>query len=228
MLKLAYIGLSLLMTLILVMIATRATGSRRTTYIVLSGLLLWQVYIYILASKGILSDFSFPPKFAVFMIMPAFLFTGLFIFKNRNAVWIQEIPESWLIHYQTFRVLVETLFVYAVAAGVLHHHVTIEGYNYDMIFALTAPFMAFLVYQKKSLPKKVLIWWNYLGLAVLASVIFVFITTIFVPELYGSKVPLMPKGFGQFAYMLVPGFLMPSAVFIHILSLVQLKRSLLN
>lgn len=226
MLKLAYIGLSLLMTLILVVIASRpTTTSRRTTSIVLVGLLFWQAYIYVLGSRGILSDFSFPPKFAIFLIMPAFVFTGLFIFKNRNAAWIQEIPASWLIYYQTFRILIETLFVYSVVAGVLHPNVTIEGYNFDMIFAITAPVMAFLVFQKKSLPKKVLIWWNYLGLAVITSIIFVFITTIFVPELYGSKVSLMPKDFGQFEYMLVPGFLMPSAVFIHILSLVQLKRS---
>ena len=222
-LKTGYIGLSLLMAIILIIIGFKAIDKddkKKKTALVL-GLFFWQTYIYFVASSGILLDYNFPPKFVLFLIFPAFLFTGIFLFINRNKDWIQRIPRHWLIYYQTFRIGIETLFVYSVAAGILHYHVTIEGYNYDMVFAITAPIIAYLVFQKKTLSKKYIVWWNYLGLLVIASIIFVFLSTTYMPQLYGSDTMLLPQDFGQYPYMLVPGFLMPSAVFIHILSLLQ-------
>lgn len=227
MLKLAYITLNLLVVILLLVIGFKAidkTDTRRKT-ILIASLIGWQIYIFILGSSGILMDYSFPPKFALFMILPAFAFTAIFAWRNKNRKWLLRIPQEWLIYFQMFRVFVEILFVYTVAEGILHPHVTIEGYNYDMILGASAPLMAVLVFQKQILPKKALIWWNILGLLVLASIIFVFLTTIYLPQMYGSDSPLLPPSFGQYPYMLVPGFLMPVAVFIHVLSLVQLRKA---
>lgn len=225
-LKIGYLGLSLLMTIILIIIGFKAIDKehKKKKIVLVAGLLFWQIYIYFIASSGILSDYSFPPKFVLFLIFPAFLFTGIFMVVNRNADWLNRIPQHWLVYYQTFRIAIETLFVYSVTAGVLHYHVTIEGYNFDMIFAITAPIVAYLVFQKKALPKKAILWWNYLGLAVIASIIFLFLSSNYMPQLYGSDTMLLPEKFGQYPYMLVPGFLMPSAVFVHILSLIQLYK----
>ncbi len=185
---------------------------------------LWQIYIYYVASTGFLQDFSLPPRFLLLLVLPAFLFIAIFLYKNKSNAWIMNIPASALIYIQAFRILVETLFVYSVAKGVLHENVTIEGYNYDMILAFTAPIVAFLVFDKKLFSIKFAIAWNYLGLAVLVSVIFVFVTTVYFPGLYGSEVTLMPIEFAKYPYVLVAGFLMPLAVFFHILSIVQLRR----
>jgi hypothetical protein len=68
------------------------------------------------------------------LVLPAFLFTGIFLTKNRKKDWIMIIPEEWLTSIQSFRVLVEILFVYSVSAKVLHPLETIEGYNFDMVF----------------------------------------------------------------------------------------------
>ena len=110
-------------------------------------------------------------------------------------------------------------------AGILHSNVTIQGFNYDMVFAFTAPFAAFLLFQKKPYKKKFAIFWNYLGLGVIASIIFLFITTIYFPHIYGVEIDLISTDFGKYPYVLVPAFLMPSAVFIHILSIVQLTKA---
>lgn len=61
-----------------------------------------------------------------------------------------------------------------------------------MVFALTAPIIAFLVYTKKMLSRKVIIIWNYIGLMALASVIVLFLKSIYKPEMYGSATPLLP------------------------------------
>jgi len=113
-----------------------------------------------------------------------------------------------------------------VAEGVLNHHVTIEWYNFDMVFGFTAPIVGYLAYtsSKKLISKNSVLVWNYLGLGVLVSVIFVFITCVYVPGIYGSKVPLLPLESMEYPYVLIAGFLMPVAVFLHVLSAVQLTR----
>lgn len=228
-LKIAYLGLTLVTVLFLVFIGFKAinktsTNSKKDKTILILGLIAWQLFIFVITSIGILKSYEFPPRFVIAFIIPSFIFTGVFLFRNRNKKWIHSIPEHWIIYFQSFRILVETLFVFSVARGIFHYHVTIEGYNFDMVFAFTAPIIAFLVYNKKILPRKLILIWNYIGLSVLASIIFVFLTTTYKPEIYGSTVPLLPLEALTYPYVLIAGFLMPTAVFLHILSIIQLKN----
>jgi hypothetical protein len=230
-LKIAYVSLTALMVAILIMIGVKVinrsfTNKEVTTKkkgILIAGLLLWQAYVVALASSGLLDDFSFPPRFFIFLILPLFVFTGFFIYKNRNSKWISAIPVHWLVFYQSFRILIESIFVLSVAHGILNSEVTIEGYNFDMVFAYTAPVIGLVTY-KKMISRRVLIAWNYAGLLVIASIIFLFLASIFKPQLFGSETMLLPVESVEYPYVLVAGFLMPSAVFIHILSLVQLSK----
>ncbi len=231
-LKMSYIGLTALMLIILFFIGNYAINKsisdpklrKRKKTIMVLGLLAWQLYAYLIGSSGFLADYSFPPRFVISMILPLFIFIGVFVYRNRKSNWIQAIPPVWLVAYQSFRIIIETIFVYTVAAGILHENVTIEGYNYDMVFAYTAPLIALIAYKSKNLPKKLLILWNYLGLLVIAVIISLFMTTIYLPELYGPDTKSFPLDFGYYPYVLVPGFLMPSAVFIHVLSITQLRN----
>ena len=188
------------------------------------GFLFWLTYIFLIAKSGFLADYSLPPRFPIFTIFPLFIFTGVILYKNRNSEIFKAIPLSWPIYFQSFRIVVESLFVGTVAAGLLHKEVTIEGYNFDMVFALSAPIIGFLIFKANLLPKKIALLWNYLGLTVLVSVIFVFTTTTFAPSLWGSETPLSPLDMVNFPYVLVASFLMPAAVFVHIFSIMQLKK----
>lgn len=200
------------------------TVKKRTTYLII-GLLLWFTYVFLITKSGVLSTFELPPRFPIFLILPVFTFIGIVLYRNRNSKIFKVIPQSWAIYLQTFRIVVETLFVATVAAGLLHKEATIEGYNFDMIFAITAPIIGYLVFNAKKLPKKVALYWNYLGLIVLASVIFVFIATIYFSQLWGSDTPLAPLELVNFPFTLVAAFLMPSAVFVHVFSIIQLTKS---
>jgi len=227
-----YIALSILMNFILFLIGISSIHSsfanptqRKSKKIaLLGGLVLWQIYILLIGKSGILQDFSLPPRVLIFLVFPAFLFTAAFLVSNRNREWIHNIPPHWLIFYQTFRIAIETLFVFSAAKGIFPELVTIKGYNFDMIFACTAFVVGYYVVQKKSYYRSLALFWNYLGLGVIASIIFLFVSAIFFHQLYGSETSLFPKEFGLYPYPLVPGFLMPSAVFIHILSIIQLRK----
>lgn len=237
-LKIAYISLTVVMLIILVIIGFKTINktfidqakANNKKKILIVGLVFWQVYVVAMGYSGVLDNFEFPPRFFLFLILPLFIFTGIFIYRNRNNEWIKNIPEQWLIHYQTFRIIIESIFVFSVAQGILNKEVTVEGYNYDMIFAFTAPIIGYLLY-KKILPRNIAILWNYLGLVVIAFIIFLFLSSVFNPQLFGSEEMILPKAAVQYPYVLVAGFLMPSAVFIHVLSIIQLaklKRQSLN
>ncbi len=233
MLELSYILLSLIMIIILFLIGryainktTQNPKTRKTKLFSLAGgLAFWHIYIFVLGKSQILTDLSFPPRFFLFMILPAFLFTGIFLYKNRSKNWVQVIPISWLTGYQTFRIFVESLLALTAAVGIIHSNVTIEGYNYDMIYAFTAPVM-FVLIVKKIVGYKSIKLWNYLGLTVIASIIALFMTTLYLPHVYGISPPAFTIELGLYPYVLVAGFLMPSAVFIHVLSIIHLNHKI--
>lgn len=185
----------------------------------------WMIYLLIMGKSSFLQNYELPPRFPIFLILPAFLFIAFFLYRNRNSKMFSSIPRSWLVYIQSFRILVEMLFVGTVAKGILHPEVTIEGYNYDMVFGASALVVGFLVFNLKMFSEKLALYWNYLGLAVLISIIYLFTTTVFVPSLWGSETSLASYEFASYPYVLVPGFLMPLAVFLHLFSIIQLKKS---
>lgn len=231
MLKLGYIGLTIAVCVLLIHFGFTAIDKtfqeekrRRKKTILISGLVLWQVYIFFVSTSGFIQTFSFPPRFALTMIIPSFIFIGIFVYQNRDKSWITNIPPNWLFFFQSFRILVELLFVGSVAAGFLHKEASIEGYNFDMVYAFTILIVGYFVFVKQSVGLRLIRAWNYLGLLVLASIIFVFMSTIYKPELYGATEPMLPIDGLTYPYVLVAGFLMPVAVFIHVLSIAQLNR----
>ncbi len=224
-LQLGYLALSLLMTIILLIINAKAKriSSQKAPANLIKLILGWHVFIIALSLTGFIENLDFPPRFVLFTILPAFIFIAWFAKKARASKWLSNMPVHWLIFYQSFRVLIETLFVFSVATGILHQNVTIEGYNYDMIFAFTSLPMTWLAWRGYY---KIVLIWNYLGLAVIIVILFLFQPTIYPPEIYGPDPANFPIEFLQYPYNLVPAFLMPSAVFIHVLSITQLKSLL--
>ena len=59
-------------------------------------------------------------------------------------------------------------------------------------------------------------------------IIVLFITTTFTPSVWGATTTLMSLRITEFPFMLVPGFLMPAAVFIHILSIIRIRKSIVT
>ncbi len=231
MLQLGYLALTLGVCLLLIYFGFKTINQsfeepirKKKKTLLIIGLLLWQVYLAIIGSTDFILSYSFPPRFALTMIIPAFIFTGVFVFRNRNSDWILKLPTKQIFFFQSFRILVELLFVASVTAGILHKEASIEGYNFDMVYALTVPIIGFVATKGQSLNLRLLRSWNYVGLAVLATVIFVFMTSIYRPELYGAEDPILPLEAITYPFGLVAGCLMPVAVFMHVLSIAHLNR----
>ena len=142
----------------------------------------------------------------------------------RNKHWVASIPNRQITLFQSFRIVVELLFVWSCSEGTLHKNATIEGYNFDMIFGFSALLIYSLADQFKLGGPKLLLFWNFLGLLVLLSVIFVFNSTLYFPHIYGLEPTSLTTSFLEYPFILVAGFMMPLAVFFHCLSILHIQK----
>ncbi|NER15227.1 hypothetical protein GWK08_17355 [Leptobacterium flavescens] len=207
--------------------ALKKTGTKRRKVKivrVLSGMAGWFLYLFLMSKSGILDNFELPPRFPLLIILPLFLFIGIVLYRNRNHLLLMAIPASWPVYFQSFRIWVELLLLGTYLKGFTPVETTFEGYNFEIVFAITALLVGYLAFNRKLLGGKVVIAWNFLGLAMLATIVFIFMTAIFFPTFWNSDVPLVGPEFTQFPYIFVAGFFMPLAVFVHLLSIIQLNR----
>lgn len=188
-------------------------------------IIVWLLLQYFISRTGFYLEFSLPPRIPLFMIMPFFIFTIAFMVKNRSGKLLIAIPIVAPIAYQSFRAIIEILFYWTHLQNILPVQVTFEGANYDVLLGVSAIPMA-LYALRKDASKKVLIIWNYIGIAVVGFAAFTFISSFYFPEIWGGSQSNISIEFNQFPFLILPIFFMPSAVFMHVLSIVQLNYQL--
>ncbi len=226
-----YILLSALITLIFlfgyrsVLRSTALTTSERSRKILIAALVifLWLAYLTILSQTGILRDLNLPPKFPLLVFLP--LVIGMIVFYNRkkNSAILHSIPRSWPIYFQSFRIAVEVLILLTYFEGILPQSATFEGYNFDVVMGLSAPIMGMYV-TKHPHRKAIQYVWNILGICMVLFVAFIVASSIYFPIIWNSETPLVDLRFLEMPYLLLAGYLAPMAIFVHVLSLTQLRK----
>lgn len=233
-LQLAYLILFIVLLIIILWVVEQAmqkndipsSTRKRNLGIILGVLFSWLVIQYIVSEIGFYDDPSLPPRIPLFMILPLFTFTAVFLFWNRNNKVLHAIPIYFPIAYQSFRAVIEVLFYLTFLNSILPVQVTFEGANYDVLLGISAIFVGIYA-SRETASKKALIVWNIIGIAVIAFAAFTFITSFYFPSIWGGDVKFSAE-FLQFPFLLLPAFFMPSGIFMHILSIIQLKNRLQN
>ncbi len=196
---------------------------QRAMGIILATLFGWLAIQFAIDQTGFYLSSALPPRIPLLMILPVFLFTGIFLFWKRNSEVLHAIPIYIPIAYQSFRAVIEVLFYFTFLQGILPIQVTFEGANYDVLLGISAIVMGFYAYRS-SASKKILIAWNFLGIGVILFAAFTFVTSLYFPEFWGTGG--FSDRFIHFPFLLLPSFFMPSAIFMHVLSIVQLSKQL--
>ncbi len=181
---------------------------------------LWVLFQYGLSLTGFYQNMSLPPRLPLAMIIPLVLFSIIFLVRNKKSKILKNIPIHVPIAYQSFRAAIEVLFYFTFMKGLLPEQVTFAGANFDVLIGITAVFMAFYAARPHA-SKKILLLWNYVGIAVVGFAAFTFVSSFYFPSFWGENARIS-KEFGQFPYLLLPAFIMPSAIFVHIFSILQL------
>ena len=231
MLGISYISLSTIMLFIIIFGFYRALKSkeipndRRNRGTILLALILagWILYLTLIDYTQVLQNFSLPPRFPLFIFIPFLLITFAFIIRFENHSILKAFPLRWPIYYQTFRIFVELLLLYTFRAEIIPMQATFEGLNYDILMGISAPLVAIFIYQKSGVKKRLATVWNVLGIAMILFVAFIIMTSIYVPGVWGSDVPLVSGKFASMPYLLLPAFLAPSGIFMHVVALMQLR-----
>jgi hypothetical protein len=231
MIKIGFILLSIMMLLLLFRavsflshqaLGNSANAKRQThkTILILTG---WCTYIGLISATGFLSSTTLPPRVPLFLILPCFAFM-IYFFKNpKFKQIISDAPMTWITYSQSFRVIVELLLLGLYAEGLLPKAATFEGYNYEILIGATAIPMAYLVTKHPKRTKCTLMAWNICGLLTLSIVVFIILSNTYQTATSTDIAPVHKIVIGRFPYTLLAGFLMPLAVFMHILSLVKIR-----
>ncbi len=188
-------------------------------------LFLWCSYIFLVGYSGFLKVTSLPPRMPLFLVFPIFGFIIWFFVSKRFTHYFKPIPICVPLFFQSFRIFVEGLIWWSYLKGLSTVEMTFEGYNYEIIFGLTAIIIGLLAYHKLVGPKFI-IFWNVIGLNFLAVIVGVFVSIVYFPIIWGYKGVVINPEFMTFPYMLIPALYMPIAVFTHIFSIIQNKYQL--
>lgn len=180
----------------------------------------------ILAIDHFFTDFSgVPPRIMVGVLMG---FVGMLIiaFNPKTKLWLQELPQSWLIGLQSFRIIVEIQLYFLAMTPLFPKLMTFEGRNFDILTGLTAlPIAVWVSRLEKSgasvLAGKVIGFWNMLGLALLVNVAVHGMLSA-PTEFQAIHVEPSNMAVGAFPFIWLPFFLVPFAALLHVLSLRKL------
>lgn len=173
-----------------------------------------------LARAGILQSWDrFPPPFML-MFVPTLVLTARWAFSNAGAKLAERLPFTLLIGAQAFRLPLELLMHHAAREGVMPVQLSYSGWNFDIITGATAFLVAVLAHRSKA-DRALLLAWNLVGLALLATV--VGIALVSMPPVHAFGMDRLNTWVTYAPFVWLPGVLVPSALFLHLLSLRKLR-----
>lgn len=198
---------------------------RRSAWMGLAGLFIWQAYAGAVGYSGILSNTTLrPPGIAILVGPILIIMVGLIGVGSFGRLLVSYVPLSVILVLQSFRVGVEVVLHMLWQAGLLPRLMTLEGGNVEIIVALTAPFAAWMATRGQR--ARWLVWaWNLAGLLSLMNVVARGALTAPGPlNLIHADVPNLAMG--QFPFSLIPGFMVPLALVLHVLAFRAMRSQL--
>ena len=134
---------------------------------------------------------------------------------------IMKMTKQWFVNIHFIRVFIELMLWFMFIDGIVPKQMTLEGFNFDIVFGLSAPFVAYRCFKSKEWPIRLALVWNVLG--ALSLIVFI-ITSLLSTEgplfLFENDVP--NRLAIQFPFIWLQTFIVPFFLFIHFLSIKQI------
>ena len=175
----------------------------------------------IAAKSGVLARFEFRPPPLVVLVGSSFVLFGFMIRTDTFKRIANAMPLAWPIAIQSMRAPIELSLWALYSAGRLPVHLTFEGRNFDVLVGLTAPLVAVGI-SRGWIVRRALIGWHVVSLGLLANIVFMAVTSI--PGPLHRPWPGVPNTeVAAWPFVWLPSFLVPVALFGHIVSLRQIS-----
>ena len=178
-------------------------------------LLVWLVVAVALALSGVyIRGTAGMPTIQFGILLPIFLGVAAYVMFPGIKRWMHSLPQSWLVGVQAYRVI-GVIFVILWVAGQLPAVFALPAGLGDMAIGLAAPFAA-------RRGRNAVLWWNVLGIADLVVALTTgFLTSPSRFQVFALDAPNVLVG--QFPLILIPTFLVPMSILLHLASLAVLK-----
>jgi hypothetical protein len=207
-------------TFVLLLGAVRQASARGAA-LVGAALVVWLGLQAWLAQSNFYHNYTaLPPRF-IFAVGPALLAIALlFVFKRRD---LARLPLFWLTLLNVVRVPVELVLHALAQAKLVPWLMTYEGRNFDILTGLTAPLICWLAWRGGTIKRGWLAAWHAAGLLLLINIV--------ANAVLSLPYPLQRFAFDQpnravlyFPFIWLPAFIVPAALFTHLVSLWQLSK----
>lgn len=199
-------------------------AERKNRYLLYTILILaaWLSFTGVMSNMGFFSDFEIlPPPMFINLLIPI---AGIVFWIKRPATKeiLAGIPLFWLPALQAFRIPVEIFLWCLFMVQLLPEQLTFEGYNFDILSGILGLVLAILMYRGLRKSTMWLRLYNFLGLALLFTIVLMSILSMPTPFRQFMNEPsnvIMTI----FPFIWLPAFLVPFAFGLHLLSLQQTK-----
>jgi hypothetical protein len=194
----------------------------RRSKIAIVGSILWMCFQSAIALSGFyLVTNTLPPHFFAAVAPPILVIAGLFL-TAAGRRFLDAMDLKWCILFHTIRILVELnlywLFLYKQVPALM----TFEAGNVDILVGLTAP-LIWWAFSKGHIGRKGLLIWNILSL--------LSVLNAFARAMLSAPFPFQKFAFDQptvailtFPFILLPAFIVPAAIFCHLVAFWKLSE----
>jgi len=189
--------------------------------------LLWLVLQGAVSLSGFYTVTSVvPPRFALLLMPPVVFIIALFFIKRgRWAMDSFDVKILTLLH--VVRILVELVLYWLHLHKVIPQVMTFEGRNYDILCGITAPLVWYFGYVKPMFGKKVLLAWNAICLLLLANIVITAVLSAPLPfQRFAFDEPSVALFYFPFVWL--PGFIVPTVFFAHLVTIRRLLKAKSN
>lgn len=221
-------GLTTMLTLLLVYWTIRSSARHATKHRATSVTILitfWLIIQAILSLRNLYSEnmHAMPPRLFLFGVLPALVTIALLFATTAGRRFIDSLPLKNITYLNIVRIPVELVLLWLFVNKAVPKLMTFEGRNFDILSGITAPFVAYFGFTKKTLGRRLVLIWNFICLALLMNVV--------VTALLSVPSPIQHLAFDQpniavlhFPFVWLPVFIVPVVLFGHLVSIRQLTK----
>ena len=220
-------ALAFLILIVVYVAGTRAKLSaeehRNGIVVTIVMLLVWLAFTLIIATSGFLADFTSMPPHLLLVTLPPLIFILVLISSKSFNAFTEKFNVFWLVYAQSFRLLMEFILWLLYRNNVIPVQMTFEGYNFDILVGITAPFVAYYCFVKKTWSPKIALVWNFAGILLLANIVIIALLSTPYPFRQFTNQPANTIIF-YFPFVWLPAFVVPVALFIHLITIRRLLK----
>jgi|SRR5579863_1741472 len=184
---------------------------------------IWTLLQGVLALTGFyLNTHNFPPPILLLLFPPVLMIVILFITTAGRRLIDQLMPQN-LTRFHIVRIPVEVVLYLLYMDHQVPEIMTFAGGNYDIISGITAPFIYYYGYIRKSFGRVVLLCWNFISLGLLLNIV--------ARAVLSAQSPFQKLAFDQpniaivhFPYIWLPSVIVPLVLFSHLVCIRSLFR----